>query len=102
MIVNPRTSTATIRKIGINGEAQPRLDGASTGLGCGKVALRYYRAARTTTFQCREVPIYFKQESVEVSIRMKLLTSVSLVLLSSAIVLAQEPNPTQAIQQANG
>ncbi|HEY3458523.1 MAG TPA: OmpA family protein [Bryobacteraceae bacterium] len=33
---------------------------------------------------------------------MKLLTSVSLLALSSALVFAQEPNPTQAIQKANG
>jgi outer membrane protein OmpA-like peptidoglycan-associated protein len=33
---------------------------------------------------------------------MKLLTSVSLLVVASALVFAQEPNPTQAIQKANG
>ena len=33
---------------------------------------------------------------------MKLLTSVSLMLLSSAVVFGQEPNPTQTIKQPNG
>lgn len=43
-MVKPRTSTATIRKIGSNGEVERFLGGASTAPDCGGLTLRSYPA----------------------------------------------------------
>ena len=101
MIVNPNTSTATIRKIASSGEAPRLLDGASIASGCGKVTLRYYRALSDGLPACK-VPIYCKQvKGGGVYTYMKLVTAVSLLLISSGVLFAQEPNPTQTVPQAN-